>query len=158
MFDKAFFDKQDAKGMFAEKLFAVNGWRAGYFTKARKKDYRTTPYDLDIWMKDGTLKKVEVKFADDKGYDNFYAETLTIDNNKEPEYLTHHIGIDWIVYFSSSERMFYVYDCSKFAAYVKCNKSRATINRFGTAKGIIFPKRCKDAGFITILPVVKEGE
>lgn len=151
-----YFDRQEELGRQAEELVlqyfvAVKGY------KAKKVDHDTHPFDIGVQTGSGKKFRIEVKVYGAPYLRTIFAETVQISPKLKiestPEYLTYYDNIEYMMYVDLTSKTAYVYDMSKFAAYVLANKAKAfTINR-GTAKGIKILQTDKEAGYLSKIPL-----
>jgi hypothetical protein len=144
----AFFHQKKAEGDHAESLFIHFLIRSNF--KIKKGIELQQPYDY-IVLKEPKSYNIEIKKYGRPELQTIFAETLQISkkNKKEsiPEYLKHTEDIDWIIYVDVDNLQAFIYDVKVFASYVRANMHMEKTIAYGTARGIIIPECCQEAGF-----------
>lgn len=127
----------------------VKAWLERRGWTVEKKDHKLFPYDFDI-SKGDRVKHIEVKTYGHPTYSTIFAETKQISkvNRTEtiPEYLTHKMDIDYIIWVDRLKNTARIFDNKTFADYVLERVSFQKYNSYGSGAGIFVEQDCFAAG------------
>jgi len=139
------------EGTRAENMFV--GWLENKWScRKTKPQDKNEPFDYMITHKEKEyVRTIEIKSYGRPDYKTIFAETLQVKSNTIPEYLLYPDKIDYIVYVDQQNKKAFMYKIEDFTNYVLKNKHREFIIGIGTAKGIIVPECCEEAGYIGTL-------
>jgi hypothetical protein len=146
----------DTFGALAERLFMKTVLMPGKIkglSSCRKID-TTGPSNDILLFGDFGEKIVEIKAAKDFGYKTFFCETEAIKKGLwEKSFWRSQEDISMMIYFSASEKLFYLYDFQKFKAHALEMEEAGRVypNYIKTGKGFLFYKEAETSGYLGVI-------